>query len=278
MFKTIISTDELARHRGDGGWVVVDVRSKQSAAENGERAYAESHVPGAVYANLDRDLAAPHVPGKTGRHPLPEVGVFVDTLSGLGIDSQAQVVAYDDMSGAYAARLWWMLRWLGHDAVAVLDGGWQKWISEGRQTDATVPSPRRAEFKPVLRPQMVADVAEVDRIRGDDPCPLIDARSAERFRGDNENLDPKAGHIPGAISMQYSDNLTAEGVFRSAESLRERFLPVAKPGGTAAVCYCGSGVTAAHNILAMMIAGLEEPRLYVGSWSHWITDSSRPTT
>lgn len=276
MFGTIISTDELERHLGDEGWVAVDIRSKQGVPENGERAYAESHVPGAVYANLDRDLAGPHVPGETGRHPLPVVEVFVGTLSRLGIDSSTQVVVYDDMYGAYAARLWWMLRWLGHDAVAVLDGGWQKWISEGRQTDSCFPSPGRTRFEPEVRSEMIADVVEVERNRRDESRALIDARTAERFCGENEILDPKAGHIPGAISMQYSDNLTDTGVFRSPDALRARFSAVAKPGEKGAICYCGSGVTAAHNILAMVMAGLDEPRLYVGSWSHWITDSSRP--
>lgn len=276
MFGTIISTDELERHLGDEGWVAVDIRSKQGVPENGERAYAESHVPGAVYANLDRDLAGPHVPGETGRHPLPVVEVFVGTLSRLGIDSSTQVVVYDDMYGAYAARLWWMLRWLGHDAVAVLDGGWQKWISEGRQTDSCFPCPGRTKFEPEVRSEMIADVVEVERNRRDESRALIDARTAERFCGENEILDPKAGHIPGAISMQYSDNLTDTGVFRSPDALRARFSAVAKPGEKGAICYCGSGVTAAHNILAMVMAGLDEPRLYVGSWSHWITDSSRP--
>ena len=276
MFGTIISTDELERHLGDEGWVAVDIRSKQGVPENGERAYAESHVPGALYANLDRDLSGPHVPGETGRHPLPDVEVFVGTLSHLGIDSSTQVVVYDDMYGAYAARLWWMLRWLGHDAVAVLDGGWQKWISEGRQTDSCFPSPGRTKFEPEVRSEMIADVVEVERNRRDESRALIDARTAERFCGENEILDPKAGHIPGAISMQYSDNLTDTGVFRSPDALRARFSAVAKPGEKGAICYCGSGVTAAHNILAMVMAGLDEPRLYVGSWSHWITDSSRP--
>ena len=276
MFGTIISTDELERHLGDEGWVAVDIRSKQGVRENGERAYAESHVPGALYANLDRDLSGPHVPGETGRHPLPVVEVFVGTLSRLGIDSSTQVVVYDDMYGAYAARLWWMLRWLGHDAVAVLDGGWQKWISEGRQTDSCFPSPGRTKFEPEVRSEMIADVVEVERNRRDESRALIDARTAERFCGENEILDPKAGHIPGAISMQYSDNLTDTGVFRSPDALRARFSAVAKPGEKGAICYCGSGVTAAHNILAMVMAGLDEPRLYVGSWSHWITDSSRP--
>jgi thiosulfate/3-mercaptopyruvate sulfurtransferase len=272
MLSTIIQTADLESRLHDETFVVIDCRSKQATEFHGETAYKTEHIAGAVYANLDRDMAAPHVPGETGRHPLPTVDVFAATLSRLGIDASKQVVVYDDMAGAYAARLWWMLRWMGHDAVAVLDGGWQKWVAEGRPSRTGIESNRSTRFVPHVRPQMIADAAEVDSVRLDEACPLIDARNADRFRGENETLDPVAGHIRGAISMPYGGNLTADGVFLSTDELRDRFAEVAKTGAENAVCYCGSGVTAAHNILAMAHADLSGPRLYVGSWSDWITD------
>ncbi len=274
MFKTIISTSELEARLGDPTWVVVDTRSKQSAEHHGETAYTRSHIPGAVYANLDRDLAAPHVPGFTGRHPLPTVEDFSQTLSRLGVDSSKQVVVYDDMGGAYAARMWWMLRWLGHKAVAVLDGGWDKWVSGGLATDSTIPDPEPKVFVARANPKMIADEGDVERARHDQSVTLLDARSADRYRGENETLDPVAGHIPTAVSLPYSENLNADGTFKPVDVLKRRFEATLSNDS---ICYCGSGVTAAHNILAMVLVGLPEPAMYVGSWSHWITDRSRPT-
>jgi thiosulfate/3-mercaptopyruvate sulfurtransferase len=251
--------------------VVVDCRFTLADTEYGRRAYQQAHVAGAVYAHLDEDLAGPVIPGQTGRHPLPEVETFAQTLSRWGIEAKTQVVAYDDTGGAFAARLWWMLRWLGHEAVAVLDGGWPRWQQEGHPIRSGLETRTARNFVPHPQPHLMADAVEVFQIRTDPAFRLVDSRSAERYRGENEPIDPVAGHIPGAISAPFADNLAADGCFLPVEELRARFqslLGDAPP--ERAIFYCGSGVTAAHNLLAMAYAGLGEGRLYVGSWSEWI--------
>jgi thiosulfate/3-mercaptopyruvate sulfurtransferase len=275
---TIITTAELTEHIDDPDWVIVDCRYQLVDSEKGRRDYLETHIPGAVYAHLDEDLCAPIVPGVTGRHPLPPVGRVVETFSKWGITSTDQVVVYDDAGGALAAgRLWWMLRWLGHDTAVVLDGGWSKWLAEGRPVRSGDEQRERREFIPRLRPELLVDAEEVDARRNDPTWLVVDARASERYRGEVEPIDPVAGHIPGAISLPYAGNLTPEGTFRSVEELRRRYLPVlgdVLPENVA--FYCGSGVTAVNDILAMMYAGLGEPKLYPGSWSEWITDPNRP--
>lgn len=276
-YATLITSEELHYHGNDPAWAVVDCRFSLGDSELGRRSYLEAHVPGAVYAHLDEDLSAPVVPGKTGRHPLPSVAAFAHALSGWGIDQHVQVVAYDDSGGSIAARLWWMIRWMGHDMVAVLDGGFPAWLARGFETRSGVQSRPRRELEPRVRPALVADVGVVERIRSDAAHRLIDARGADRYRGENETIDPVAGHIPGAISLPYADNLRKDGTFRPPEELRARFasqigdVPLDK-----VVCYCGSGVTAAHDLLAMAHGGLGDARLYPGSWSEWITDPARP--
>ena len=274
---TLVSPDELAAHLDDPDWVTVDCRFSLADAEHGRREYEQAHVSRAVYAHLEKDLSGPIIPGTTGRHPLPEVPDFARTLGAWGIDGRVQVVAYDDMGGAMAGRLWWMLGWVGHDAAALLDGGWQRWCAEGRPATAEVTARPARVFSPAPRPERLVRAAGVLSRLGDASAPLIDARAGERYRGEVEPLDPVAGHIPGAVCAAFEENLTADGSFKSREELRQRFRAIL--GDTPAeqsVSYCGSGVTACHNLLAMEHAGLSGGRLYAGSWSHWVTDPDRP--
>lgn len=279
-YKTIIPVSELAIHLDDPDWVIVDCRFSLANTERGLSDYLDAHIPGAVYAHLDEDLSAQVVPGETGRHPLPSVEVAARVFSKWGIDQDVQVVVYDDAGGALAAvRVWWMLRWLGHDAVAVLDGGWQAWRERGYPLHGGVQSRPWRQFIPSPRPELIATSDDVDSIRRDPAYRLVDARANERYHGQNETIDPVAGHIPGAISFPYTDNLKPDSTFLPIEQLRSRYqamLGDVPPEN--AVFYCGSGVTSVHNILAMQHAGLGEGRLYVGSWSEWITDSSHPVT
>lgn len=278
MSRTLVSSaelDELVRTRGTS-LAIVDCRFSLADTSAGERAYEQAHVPSAVYAHLERDLSDRVIPGVTGRHPLPDPLELAARLSALGVSNASFVVAYDEGNCAFAARLWWLLRWLGHDDVAVLDGGIARWVAEGHPVTAERPTIIPYGFRGSPRPSMVAEASAVDALRSDPSARLFDARSADRFRGDNETLDPIAGHIPGARSLPFMDNL-AEGRLRSAAELRARLesaLEGASPGK--AVVYCGSGVTACQSLLAAEHAGLSGMRLYPGSWSEWITDSARP--
>ncbi len=276
-YRTVISAEALAPYLDDPNWAIVDCRFALEDPERGQHEYEQGHIPGAVYAHLERDLSGPIVPGKTGRHPLPSVEHLVERFSRWGIDATVQVVAYDDSGGTMAARLWWLLRWLGHEAVAVLDGGWSRWRAQGRpfrQGHEERP-PRR--FVSRLRPELVASAEDVLAALRDPRVRLVDSRTRERYCGEQEPIDPVAGHIPGAICAPYLENLDARGHFRSTAELRARFeqilgdVPAAR-----AIFYCGSGVTAAHNLLALAHAGLGDARLYAGSWSEWITDPTRP--
>lgn len=277
IYRTLISTAILADHLDDPQWVVVDCRFSLADTGQGRRDYEVSHIPGAVYAHLDDDLSGPVAPGQTGRHPLPDPGRLARTLGAWGIDATTQVVVYDDAGGAYAARLWWMLRWLGHDAAALLDGGWDHWQKEGRPVKGGAESSSPRSFVPRLRPELVVTAADVQAMVQDPTARVLDSRTADRYRGQNETIDPVAGHIPGALCAPYPDNLSPDGAFLPRETLRQRFedLLAGAPPEQAAF-YCGSGVSAAHNLLAMAYAGLGEGKLYVGSWSEWITDPRRP--
>jgi thiosulfate/3-mercaptopyruvate sulfurtransferase len=277
-YKYLINSAELAMHLDDPGWVIVDSRFKLADPSQGRKDYEVSHIPGAVYAHLDEDLSGTIIKGVTGRHPLPSVEKISHVFSKLGIDSSVQVVVYDDMGGALAAgRVWWLLRWLGHEAVALLDGGWQMWLQNDFPVrGGTEHKPPRV-FQAHPRNELIVSTAEVDKLRNDPSFRVLDARSADRFRGENETIDPVAGHIPGAISAPYAENLDPDGTFHNNKSLSDRYKElIGKTPADHVVCYCGSGVTATHDILAMMKAGLGEPRLYAGSYSEWITDPSRP--
>jgi thiosulfate/3-mercaptopyruvate sulfurtransferase len=276
MHTTLIAAEELrSLLAADASVVVVDVSFDLADTGAGERQWREAHLPGSVYLHLDRDLSGPKS-GANGRHPLPHRAAFAATLGRIGIGPQTQVVALDRQGGPYAARLWWMLRWMGHEAVAVLDGGLDAWKRAGGTLDAAVPTARAAGPYPERSPRAgTLDaptlLARLGRVR------LIDARSGERFRGEVEPIDPVAGHIPGATNRFHRDNLGADGRFKPAGQLRAEFAALLGSVGAAdAVHQCGSGVTACHNLLAMEHAGLAGSALYPGSWSEWSADPARP--
>lgn len=278
-YATLITVDQLARKLGDRDWAVVDCRYRLADPGLGRAAYAASHVAGAVFADVLDHLSGPVVPGKTGRHPLPEVGAMVARLSRWGIDGAVQVVAYDDSGGSMAARLWWLLRWLGHEAVAVLDGGLPHWEARGLPVRGEVEARPARRFVARERTDMVLGAERVDQVRANAAWRVLDARNSDRFRGKNETVDPVAGHIPGARSAPYAENLEPDGRFKSKQELRRRYLDLLAGVPTSrAVCYCGSGVTAAHDVLAMAYAGLGDAGLYAGSWSEWIVDPRRPVS
>lgn len=267
----LVSTEELARH---AEWRVFDCRHDLAKPDWGAEQYAMAHIPGALFAHLDRDLSAPKN-GRNGRHPLPEPAVFAAWLGRQGVKPEDQVVCYDAGDGVIAARLWWMLRWMGHEAVAVLDGGLAKWTSEGRSVNGEVRQYAQTEYAVAPHSELPVDAAFVESGRG--RVLLVDARSAVRFRGEKEPIDPVAGRIPGAINHYCMDNLTSERRFKGAGDLRAEYSALlAGRAPQEVVHYCGSGVSACHNALAMEIAGLSGSRLYAGSWSEWIADPRRP--
>jgi thiosulfate/3-mercaptopyruvate sulfurtransferase len=273
-YTTLVSTDVLARHVDDPGWVVFDCRHDLADPGRGRREYGESHIPGAVFLSLDDDLSS-RPTGTNGRHPLPDVAALAVTLARSGVTTDAQVVGYDAQGGMVAARLWWLLRGLGHERVAVLDGGWGKWLAEHRPVSRDVTAPRAGRWSPSTRPDHV-DAAFVLARLGDTGVTLVDARAPDRYRGQNETLDAVGGRIPGARNRFFRDNLDPSGCFKPSEALRSE-LGALVEDGREAVHYCGSGVSACHNVLAMAIAGLPKGRLYAGSWSEWCADRSRPT-
>jgi thiosulfate/3-mercaptopyruvate sulfurtransferase len=281
MYTTLIEPGELAASLEDPDWAVLDCRFELARPDWGTNAYAAGHIPNALYAHLDRDLSDP-VSSHTGRHPLPAIQSLAATLGGWGIDGSVQVIAYDQGNGAYAARLWWLLRWSGHQQVAVLNGGFAAWQQAGLPV-ATAPSTRRRRrFVAQPADASVMTTAELERLRargelerGD--TTLVDARGADRFAGENETIDPVGGHVPGAHSHPFARNLDAQGRFLSADELRRRWQETLRGrSGEQVVSMCGSGVTACHNLLAMQAAGLPGARLYAGSWSEWIRDPTRP--
>lgn len=264
MSGTLIDARTLAMHAGDPRWICFDCRHSLTDAEYGVAAYAGGHIPGARFADLDHDLAAQ--PGVRGRHPLPERDQLVARFRAWGVTADSQLIAYDDAGGMFACRFWWLARWLGHSAVAVLDGGITAWKEHGGELSCTAPEPQETDF--AARPALTR-VVEADAIVRSRDFTLIDARASERFDGITEPIDPVAGHIPGALSFPCSENLDERGRFRRDG---DRFASLAEAD---VVSYCGSGVTATHNILAMILAGHEEPALYPGSWSEWLQEPSR---
>ena len=273
---TLISAAVLDMWLDDPAIAIVDCRFKLDDVTWGELGYASGHIPGAVYAHLDRDLSGAKT-GTNGRHPLPAPDALARTLGGFGIESGVQVVAYDQDNGMYASRLWWLLRWLGHDAVAVLDGGLATWTAEGRVTRSGDEHRASRTFNGSPRAAMAVDVQAVESLAGNPDWRLVDARAPERYRGETEPIDKTPGHIPGAVNHFFQGNLDEHGMFRTPEELRARFH---ESSGDIApdhvVCYCGSGVTACHNLLALEHAGLKGATLYPGSWSEWSSDPSRP--
>jgi len=274
-FTTLISTAALAQRLGDPAFAIIDCRTKLDDETWGAREYKTSHIPGAVYADLNADLSGPKT-GANGRHPLPDPAALARTFGRLGIASGVQVVAYDQDNGMWASRLWWLLRWLGHDAAAVVDGGFAKWIAEGRPTEQGGARREAREFAASPRTEMVVDVAAVAARVGARDWRLVDARAPERYRGEVEPIDRTPGHIPGAVNHFFQTNVE-HGVFKTPDELRAGFAPtIGTTPMDRVICYCGSGVTACHNLLALEHAGLRGAKLYVGSWSEWSADPSRP--
>lgn len=274
MFTTLVSTEELARHVDDPRWAAFDCRHDLARPGLGRIEYLQAHIPGAEFMHMDEDLAGPTT-GKNGRHPLPDPAVFAAKLGAAGVAADTQVVAYDAEGGLNAARLWWLLRWLGHDAVAVLDGGFGKWLREKRPVTTDRAQPRPARFQARLRP-LAVDADLVLAQLGTPAMKIVDARSGERYRGESEPIDPVAGHIPGALNRFVRENLDG-GVFKSPGRLRAEFEALLGGAAPETIAHsCGSGVAACHNLLAMEIAGLSGSRLYPGSWSEWIADPARP--
>jgi thiosulfate/3-mercaptopyruvate sulfurtransferase len=274
---TFVSAESLAGMLGDPRLRLFDCRSDLMRPEAGAEQYAAGHLPGARFADLNRDLAAP-VTSASGRHPLPSPEIFAATLRGWGVDSDSRVVAYDERNGAYAARLWWMLRWLGHAQTSVLDGGYARWTDLGLPVTTEVPPPVRAgSFAAHVQPSMVVDAAHVLAATASSGSRVLDARGAERFRGDVEPIDRVAGHIPGARNLPYTTTISADGRTLEGDALAhvlDAADPDAAPGET--VVMCGSGVTACRLLLALEHAGRSGAKLYPGSWSEWIRDPRRP--
>lgn len=278
-FATLIDAAELAALAPEDVRIF-DCRFDLQDPTAGEARFDAGHIPGAVYLHLEQHLSAQAVPGSTGRHPLPGPDAVRSLLQAHAVAETTQVVAYDDSGGMVSARLWWMARWAGHWRMAVLDGGYPAWLREAARDGAPKRTALGAASEPPPPPTKPPPQATMRTIREslqNGSATLLDARAAERFRGEVEPIDAVAGHIPGAINAPYQSNLDADGRFLSRAALRTRFEALLSPaGGKPVICYCGSGVSAAHNVLAMTHAGLEEPALYVGSWSEWITDPANP--
>ncbi len=276
-YTTILDAGTLRTHLTDSDWIVFDLRHDLADPDAGEAAYSVGHIPGARFLHLDRDLSAAKT-GRNGRHPLPSPDEFASLLSRHGVGPATQIVAYDAHGGMFASRLWWMARWIGHEAAAVLDGGVLAWLKHGGELDALPPTPRpqgdlRAKaplVEHVRVEQVVGNLGTGERL-------VVDARSPDRFRGENETLDPVGGHIPGAVNRFFKDNLADDGTFKAPSALRVEWGSVmAGRAPKELVLHCGSGVSACHNLLGMEIAGLGGAGLYAGSWSEWCADPARP--
>lgn len=276
MFHSILSTEQLQAWLATAAdTVVFDTRSKLDDPLYGEQEYARGHIPGSFYLHLDRDLSSAITP-QSGRHPLPDIERFAATMRSYGVSRQTQVVVYDDAGGMFAARLWWLLKWLSHDKVAVLDGGWPAWVKAGGAvSNEASPLPAAGTFAASPRSDLVVSADQVAEGLADQSIVLCDARAQERYRGDVEPIDPVAGHIPGAINVPFMENLDANKHFKDPATLSGMHAEYAHGN---VVHMCGSGVTACHNILAFAVAGLPMPKLYAGSWSEWIRDPQRAVT
>lgn len=275
-YHLLVATEIVAQHLEDPNWRLFDCRHNLADPNLGERQYAEAHLPGARFAHLDHDLSGARS-GHNGRHPLPDAQVFASWLSAQGLRPGCQVVAYDVGNGSMASRLWSMLRWIGHDAVAVLDGGLAKWQRERRPLSAEVTEVPRTIYAPRPREALQADAEFVAARLNRADMLLLDARAPQRFRGESEPIDPVAGRIPGALNRFCNENLIVDGCFKSGEQLRREYVALlGERTPREVVHYCGSGVAACQNQLAMELAGLTGSRVYTGSWSEWIADPERP--
>jgi thiosulfate/3-mercaptopyruvate sulfurtransferase len=276
MFTTFVSTETLAQHLNDPNWIILDTRFDLMQPAAGRQAYNAAHIPGAHFLDLNEDLADPSHAG-AGRHPLPDAQRFAAKLSALGVDRSKQVVVYDGGSMMFVGRAWWMLRWLGHDAVCGLDGGYAAWENERRAVSSQAPVPLPSNFAPSIRDHTQVATEVVLSGLAQRAHLLIDARSPERYRGDVEPIDPVAGHIPGAQNRPFGRNLGTNGKLLPVEQLRAQFNDLLAGRAPSKVVHtCGSGVSSIANMMAMEHAGLNGSRLYVGSWSAWSADASRP--
>ncbi len=272
---TLVSTDTLQQQLNNPDWIIVDCRFSLADTAAGGLAYSHGHIPNARYANLDKDLSST-ISDFTGRHPLPIFASLAQKLGDWGISNNTQVVVYDDAGGAFAGRLWWLLRCQGHDKVAVLDGGIKHWQKQGLPTTTTLPTIKSAKFRPYLNDAAWLNALQVQNSLAKKSICLIDARTPERYRGEQEPIDPVAGHIPHALNRAFQLNLDSKGLFLPAEQLRDQFKQLIGANvPDQVVHYCGSGVTACHNLLAMEHAGLTGSKLYAGSWSEWIKNKNR---
>ena len=276
-FKYLIRVEELRPQLDQPTWRVLDCRFDLMQPAKGREEYGQGHIAGAQYANLDQDLAGP-VTDSTGRHPLPSTNTFANTLGAWGIDNDSQVVVYDHSSGAIAARLWWMLKWLGHDRVAVLNGGYAAWRETAYAVSDSAELLTAAKFRPAPDSNLVISTDELqDSINAGDAPLIVDARDRARFAGRNEPIDSVAGHIPGAVNRPFTESINAKGEWKSRDELREGWAQhLEQDFDRSWVSMCGSGVTACHLALSAGLAGYPPPRLYVGSWSEWIRDPKRP--
>ena len=276
-YKTIITCEKALQEIDQPGWVFVDCRANIARPDYGHRVFREAHLPDAVYASLDDDLSAPIVPGSTGRHPLPSKEDLAALFGRLGISNSTQVVVYDEQAGQMAAaRLWWLLKWAGHEAVAVLDGGMARWRELGYPVESGEHHSTATVFRADFQDRLLCRADDVADLLNDTATALVDSRAAERYRGENVTLDPVAGHIPGAVNAPFSETIEGDGTLKPLLLLQEHFGRKGITSDRNPIFYCGSGVTAALNILAYLHAGMGMPRLYAGSWSDWITDESRP--
>lgn len=277
MAEHLVSVDELAAHLNDPNWIVFDCRHDLANTEYGAQAWAKAHIPGALFLHCDRDLSGP-MTGKNGRHPLPDIETFVKCMGACGITPDTQVVAYDNEASAFAARVWWLLRWLGHEKVALLDGGLPGWKRAKQPLDTTVKQVTPTQFVPHQRSEMLVDTAYVEQHLRQPDMLLLDGRSEDRFAGQNERLDPVAGHIPGSLNRFYYDCLDDAAIyFKPADELRAEFADLLGDRDPRTVVHvCGSGVTACVNVFGMEMAGMPGSKLYAGSWSEWCSDPARP--
>jgi thiosulfate/3-mercaptopyruvate sulfurtransferase len=274
-YTTLVSTDILHQQLNNSNWVIVDCRFSLADTEAGAKAYRHGHIPNARYAHLDKDLSSA-ITDFTGRHPLPNFSLLAKKLGDWGITNNSQVVAYDDAGGAFAGRLWWLLRCMGHDKAAVLNGGIKQWQKQELPVTTALPTVKPAAFRPYLNEAAWLNALQVQNSMAKKSICLIDARTPERYRGEQEPIDPVAGHIPDALNRAFQLNLDSNGLFLSAEQLRDQFKRlIGASAPEQVVHYCGSGVTACHNLLAMEHAGLNGSRLYAGSWSEWIRNKNR---
>ena len=274
-YTTLVSPTTLNQNLDNPKWVIVDCRFSLMNSDAGGYAYRHGHIPHARYAHLNKDLSST-ITSFTGRHPLPDFALLAKKLGAWGIANNSQVVVYDDAGGAFAGRLWWLLRCMGHNNVAVLNGGIQLWQRQGFSLTTTLPSIKPTPFRLYLNPAYWLNASQVQNSIAKNTICLIDARTPERYRGEQEPIDPVAGHIPGALNRAFQMNLDNQGLFLSADSLRKQFKQlIGTRTPEQVVHYCGSGVTACHNLLAMEYAGLAGSKIYAGSWSEWIRDKNR---